>query len=327
MLYIVLFLHQTTTAIESGFCKTGCISYYSYIKPQLRDGYRIHQQGCISYYSYIKPQHWKNQSFGSSGCISYYSYIKPQQILISKRITLSCISYYSYIKPQQEIETLTDGTSCISYYSYIKPQPAIGAGAGLLVVYRTIPTSNHNVLLNWYTKHFVVYRTIPTSNHNVLLLVAGGVVLYIVLFLHQTTTACTASRKRRSCISYYSYIKPQQRFQSFISSLSCISYYSYIKPQRTADELDINSVVYRTIPTSNHNWYKSQLTKRELYIVLFLHQTTTQSTGFNLSVCCISYYSYIKPQRRSSTIVKAYCCISYYSYIKPQQYPYEIAEP
>ena len=34
--------------------------------------------------------------------------------------------------------------SCISYYSYIKPQPAIGAGAGLLVVYRTIPTSNHN---------------------------------------------------------------------------------------------------------------------------------------------------------------------------------------
>ena len=275
MLYIVLFLHQTTTAIESGFCKTGCISYYSYIKPQLRDGYRIHQQGCISYYSYIKPQHWKNQSFGSSGCISYYSYIKPQQILISKRITLSCISYYSYIKPQQEIETLTDGTSCISYYSYIKPQPAIGAGAGLLVVYRTIPTSNHNVLLNWYTKHFVVYRTIPTSNHNVLLLVAGGVVLYIVLFLHQTTTNFPDSLFFQSCISYYSYIKPQLHVLRLVNEGVVYRTIPTSNHNNGSSLLYHRSVVYRTIPTSNHNEPLTNWTSIRLYIVLFLHQTTT----------------------------------------------------
>ena len=34
-------------------------------------------------------------------------------------------------------------------------------------------------------------------------------------------------------------------------------------------------VVYRTIPTSNHNVLSSWVTGYELYIVLFLHQTTT----------------------------------------------------
>ena len=230
-MYIVLFLHQTTTCYKGDVCKT-----------RLYIVLFLHQTTTR-----------KTTPIFTPCCISYYSYIKPQQILISKRITLSCISYYSYIKPQQEIETLTDGTSCISYYSYIKPQPAIGAGAGLLVVYRTIPTSNHNVLLNWYTKHFVVYRTIPTSNHNVLLLVAGGVVLYIVLFLHQTTT----------------------NFPDSLFFQSCISYYSYIKPQRALLHAFAQNVVYRTIPTSNHNSPCWLSCFTGLYIVLFLHQTTT----------------------------------------------------
>ena len=35
---------------------------------------------------------------------------------------------------------------------------------------------------------FVVYRTIPTSNHNFVILSNCLQLLYIVLFLHQTTT-------------------------------------------------------------------------------------------------------------------------------------------
>ena len=36
----------------------------------------------------------------------------------------------------------------------------------------------------------VVYRTIPTSNHNSLPPCDARLQLYIVLFLHQTTTTC-----------------------------------------------------------------------------------------------------------------------------------------
>ena len=55
--------------------------------------------------------------------------------------------------------------------------------------------------------------------------------LYIVLFLHQTTTD-----------------DAQQQGQD-----GCISYYSYIKPQHMNVRMGFWKVVYRTIPTSNHN--------------------------------------------------------------------------
>ena len=55
---------------------------------------------------------------------------------------------------------------CISYYSYIKPQRARVRNISMSVVYRTIPTSNHNSRNCWQSLRRVVYRTIPTSNHN-----------------------------------------------------------------------------------------------------------------------------------------------------------------
>ena len=55
---------------------------------------------------------------------------------------------------------------CISYYSYIKPQRDECKQHLFSVVYRTIPTSNHNALRQVPNMDIVVYRTIPTSNHN-----------------------------------------------------------------------------------------------------------------------------------------------------------------
>ena len=101
-----------------------------------------------------------------------------------------------------------------------------------------------------------------------------NIMLYIVLFLHQTTTF-----KKYSLISY-----------------SCISYYSYIKPQLYTDSKTIGQVVYRTIPTSNHNPSLLLILLLLLYIVLFLHQTTTHNNIIQILNRCISYYSYIKPQ-------------------------------
>ena len=77
---------------------------------------------------------------------------------------------------------------CISYYSYIKPQPNGWCSAVHGVVYRTIPTSNHNTSACVLPMRFVVYRTIPTSNHNPPRPRTLSLWLYIVLFLHQTTT-------------------------------------------------------------------------------------------------------------------------------------------
>ena len=165
-------------------------------------------------------------------------------------------------------------SSCISYYSYIKPQPIILRNQLLYVVYRTIPTSNHNHLVT------------------ILLLIW----LYIVLFLHQTTTIATTAPLPQSCISYYSYIKPQR---------SWLPYYPFI-------------VVYRTIPTSNHNYLEYCNGKKRLYIVLFLHQTTTEVLHNRHAHGCISYYSYIKPQLAYQLVATVQRCISYYSYIKPQ---------
>ena len=145
-------------------------------------------------------------------------------------------------------------------------------------------------------RYLVVYRTIPTSNHNLQGLDSITLQLYIVLFLHQTTTGCFLRLLASCCISYYSYIKPQPITNANANAGCCISYYSYIKPQPNYYLCKINSVVYRTIPTSNHNWLRHQSCVRELYIVLFLHQTTTCQCCDISARCCISYYSYIKPQ-------------------------------
>ena len=143
---------------------------------------------------------------------------------------------------------------CISYYSYIKPQRWHSMNTKRPVVYLTIPTSNHN--RNWFRscQFRVVYLTIPTSNHNVCCWVAVCGWLYILLFLHQTTTNICTKR------------------------------------------------VFA-----------------KLYILLFLHQTTTLRDSASSSSCCISYYSYIKPQLTDELCIKSHGCISYYSYIKPQR--------
>ena len=132
--------------------------------------------------------------------------------------------------------------SCISYYSYIKPQLSWLAHAVFPVVYHTIPTSNHN---NRRSESLLS-------------------VLYIILFLHQTTTLDHDLLDSLCCISYYSYIKPQQPRHCVSWQDGCISYYSYIKPQLLAQTGIPFQVVYHTIPTSNHNSAQASRTTREV---------------------------------------------------------------
>ena len=126
--------------------------------------------GCISFDSYIKPQLLYVGIWRVSCCISFDSYIKPQ--LPGKRVEQkgSCISFDSYIKPQLLLQSLLSRMGCISFDSYIKPQQCVLRGWCQLVVYLLIPTSNHNRLkrdkyfeplyIFWFLHQTTTYKTI-----------------------------------------------------------------------------------------------------------------------------------------------------------------------
>ena len=145
---------------------------------------------------------------------------------------------------------------CISLYSYIKPQLWSSSSSTRTVVYLYIPTSNHNGNSTDNSVSIVVYLYIPTSNHNAEGSFQKSYLLYIFIFLHQTTTKGVNRYTHNGCISLYSYIKPQ------LSEIRDIQYqvvYLYIPTSNHNSDstIDINpQVVYLYIPTSNHNLKK-----------------------------------------------------------------------
>ena len=165
----------------------------------------------------------------------------------------------------------------------------------------------------------VVYHLVPTSNHNLFPSVITILQLFIILFLHQTTTVMVALMSAICCLSSCSYIKPQLCGFSSHSLCCCLSSCSYIKPQHLVKAHFGISVVYHLVPTSNHNGYEPFGPSLQLFIILFLHQTTTSiAFAFNSS-SCLSSCSYIKPQRDRSVERSERGCLSSCSYIKPQQ--------
>ena len=78
VLYIFRFLHQTTTRLIICRMLLRCISFVSYIKPQLKHDTHTQPNGCISFVSYIKPQLFRVVYIRFERCISFVSYIKPQ---------------------------------------------------------------------------------------------------------------------------------------------------------------------------------------------------------------------------------------------------------
>ena len=168
----------------------------------------------------------------------------------------------------------------ISSYSYIKPQLRLLTLGAQVVVYHPIPTSSHNRVTNRYyfrgvvyhpiptSNHNsdkpasdiqrVVYHPIPTSNHNPEMFCINGRKLYIILFLHQTTTVemyasfngelyiilflhQTTTRRRswsrRTQLYIILFLHQTTTWKTFNSiSFGCISSYSYIKPQLSRND-------------------------------------------------------------------------------------------
>ena len=228
---------------------------------------------CISFDSYIKPQ-----PFFSACCCSAVVYLltptsnhnvapfgwrlSPLYIfwLLHQTTTAACI--------------ILEPSGCISFDSYIKPQLFLFTKPLKLVVYLLTPTSNHNPishLLTFLTLYiFWLLHQTTTSPQNL----SDNDTLYIFWLLHQTTTLHSFTKKRSRCISFDSYIKPQQSRLRVLPS----------------------AVVYLLTPTSNHNPIPAGAYFNVLYIFWLLHQTTTWLFRYLHSYCCISFDSYIKPQ-------------------------------
>ena len=141
-MYIFWFLHQTTTYFNIYFHYSCCISFDSYIKPQLSYSYLM--QNRVVYLLIPTSNH--NLHVFRSFFLSLYIFWFLHQTTTNTIFIFtwpSCISFDSYIKPQLHLvvsfffqlyifwflhQTTTSLLmllalqSCISFDSYIKPQ-------------------------------------------------------------------------------------------------------------------------------------------------------------------------------------------------------------
>ena len=210
---------------------------------------------------------------------------------------MCCILFHFYIKPQRDYRVEAKGIRCILFHFYIKPQP-----------------------FDWQPiKIRVVSYSISTSNHNRRYAPAGNSPLYLIPFLHQTTTKFRSFAFPSCCILFHFYIKPQRLF--FQTNLILVVSYSistsnhnsakrllYLRPvvsysistsnhnivrynviltivvsysisTSNHNNFDVkvvrNLVVSYSISTSNHNPEQKRLELEQLYLIPFLHQTTT----------------------------------------------------
>ena len=121
----------------------------------------------------------------------------------------------------------------------------------------------------------IIYILNPTSNHNVVACEKAADRLYIFWFLHQTTTVTPHALKVQKL------------------------YIFWFLHQTTTEVTSVKG-----IPQLYIFWFLHQTTTdgrtylccRKLYIFWFLHQTTTDGVLITISLSCISFDSYIKPQ-------------------------------
>ena len=167
-----------------------------------------------------------------------------------------------------------------------------------VVVSYSFSTSNHNNKLTDNFQVQVVSYSFSTSNHNrstrfkkrplscILfvfyikpqprpILTIFSSTLYLIRFLHQTTTVLLLCRNIYSCILFVFYIKPQ------LTSLNkhcdqVVSYsFSTSNHNLTLITRKNKKVVSYSFSTSNHNDMFTSFISNELYLIRFLHQTTT----------------------------------------------------
>ena len=146
-------------------CLQRCISFESYIKPQLAPITPL--PAAVVYL--LNPTSNHNIFRIKSLMAAVVYLLNPTSNHNLLEITLYLLMLYIFwiLHQTTTVQPVSNGTaSCISFESYIKPQPRIGSHAVVAVVYLLNPTSNHNCSNSPSTAGWVVYLLNPTSNHN-----------------------------------------------------------------------------------------------------------------------------------------------------------------
>ena len=137
MLFLILFLHQTTTYRVANSCANCCFLFCFYIKPQ-RCAILVHNL---------------------KSCFLFCFYIKPQQLIRALYILLSCFLFCFYIKPQL-IHLIHLNTLVVSYsVSTSNHNRSSYMYFVTLVVSYSVSTSNHNTgyLMRLFPVSYVVF--------------------------------------------------------------------------------------------------------------------------------------------------------------------------
>ena len=194
-------------------------------------------------------------------CFLSRIYIKPQPCLLSFILTMSCFLSRIYIKPQLRPAAyqcifvvsylVSTSNHNLEYFwskvksvvSYLVSTSNHNNGEMIkdedLVVSYLVSTSNHNCSNSFPLALSVVSYLVSTSNHNTCPVLVDHFMLFLISYLHQTTT-------------------PRQ---STTTSTSCFLSRIYIKPQLPSRDVLLIDVVSYLVSTSNHNF---------CYIVFFV---------------------------------------------------------
>ena len=143
-----------------------CILFCFYIKPQLAHGDYWVGVGCILFCFYIKPQ----PVFIPNVCstvVSYFVSTSNHNYGGSQYITLLVVSYFVSTSNHNLTNDINNLKAVVSYF---------------------VSTSNHNLCLVLAKSSIVVSYFVSTSNHNLIEQEKLTMELYLILFLHQTTT-------------------------------------------------------------------------------------------------------------------------------------------
>ena len=282
-----------TTNPQKSVC---CILLNFYIKPQRR---------AFFYRSLIVVSYWISTSNHNCG-VSNIRFVKLYLIEFLHQTTTVYSLFWSQ-KRLYLIEFLHQTTTwyqeasyrhgCILLNFYIKPQRHGARRPLLRVVSYWISTSNHNIARQCLRRHqlYLIEFLHQTTTNS--LFFDRKFTLYLIEFLHQTTTSPRTRACPLCCILLNFYIKPQPETHSTCWASGCILLNFYIKPQLVALKGREDIVVSYWISTSNHNSRQSKSGAGTLYLIEFLHQTTTDRCLRSAPMCCILLNFYIKPQQ------------------------------
>ena len=143
----------------------------------------------------------------------------------------------------------------------------------------------------------VVQYLISSPNHNLDGSQLKVVLLFSILFHHQTTTI---GENHRIIAALFSILFHHQTTTATVISemeCSCLVSYFITKPQHRRVPRDGGGVVQYLISSPNHNLMVTTHPSLPLFSILFHHQTTTAIDTLRTECSCLVSYFITKPQQ------------------------------